>query len=379
MDVMRGVWGGTHIAGNGNSYQFNLFLNELVPDGKTPGSYVLTGYSAYRFPAEHQKRIVTGRLPLFGLARDVGGGKFEVKFMTNGPLPPKRRSLPQFRGKAVTGGPSLGDDEMLGEWSTGKRSGKWKLKHLDRRRIQEPEIDLADPSLGVYFSTDVRAHYRIESSGEMVWTAVGVVTNLACEEVWVDFPNGFSAEVHRYSDLYDPAAARFLENYPGVPPTGVYATYGVAPTGSRIPGVVGEDVYLPGYEPEAPTNVAAAVLPDNQIAVNWTGSQPIQGSFEPGNGIGWYQLDGWSADNVMVFAAAPIPGTGFKIPWLPMGWPFRGTPLSLLPDGEYSFEVSSFSVAPQGSGGVGIMCHVVDGRERVTFIKQGGVIEITGI
>ncbi len=103
----------------------------------------------------------------------------------------------------------------------------------------------------------------------------------------------------------------------------------------------------------------------------------MEGSFEPENNIGWYQMEIYNSENKMMYGAHAIVSEHLipqnREDFLNEGdW---GLALSEMEDGVYTLNVNVHSIAPDGSGGLGIEYSSRDPNEFITFsISNGDII-----
>ena len=375
VDIIRGAWGGTLTGLAEEALQLNLYFNEFTPDPNDPDNptvAVAAGYITLTDP-QKQKRAKAPQLPMSAHYVDMGDGQFDLSLLGGVNLSGSTLII-KLTGTVETFGSSVVDDHVAnGMWRTSDGSGTWEIRHLDRRRINAPAVDLEDPTIDLYFSIDTYCVKTETSKGLLL----EVHSNVVSTSVRVELPGGGSLIVPPNTDIFSPevdfvTTFRFVQSYSMEPVVGMYTFYALDATGQPIPGVSGTDVYVGGNEPGAPTKVTALFSSGEGIYVTWDPVDVIPGAFDPGIGIGFYQIELSG-----LFGANGIRTPGFLIPWeYPLEPNMFGIPLSEFHDGDYSFDVIAFSVAPEGSEGHGLECQTRDTREAVQFEKAGTEITI---
>lgn len=374
VDLMRGAWEGTLTGLSGEALQLNLYFNEFTPDPNDPNNTavaVAAGYITLTEP-QKQKRAKAPMLPMSARYVDMGDGEFNLSLLGNVSLSDLTFII-KLTGAIKTSGSSVIDDHTAdGVWRSSEGSGTWEAHHLDRRKVNAHPVDMEDPTNDLYFRTDTYCVKDETSKGLLL----SIVTNVVSTSVLTELPEGESVIVPPYTDIFSPqidfiTTFRFIQHYPMEPTIGTYTYYALDATGQRIPGVSNTDFYVGGNEPDAPTNVEAYFTPGEGIYVSWNPVDVIPGAFDPGNGIGFYQIE-LSGQ----FGANFIQTSYFLIPWNSLGPNMYGIPLSEFKDGKYRFDVIAFSVAPEGSGGGGLECQTRDSRETIHFQIIGTEITI---
>jgi hypothetical protein len=399
-DLVRGAWGGTLSLPDGARRQMNLYFNATTQEPQNPAYSKASGYFA-NDDVGGQKRAKAPALPMMASFMKSGEGTFDVVLLATFQIPSGQGSgtiVMKLAGKAALRGSAVTDDIMEGTWfvkgSKGQTlQGPWSARHLDRRNVNAPTVDLSDPTLR--FGADVYANLEgpapaTSPDQREPWTCLGAGGNIVMDRVRVTRPDGTTVVVPPYTDVFSSrvdweTAFRFSTWLPGLPVAGgryVFTALDVA--GSPIPGVVASDVWVGVEPPDPPTNVWAYEDAEG-IVVKWNtvpdvGSDEVGWSFEPASGIGFYQLE-LSDDGLpptMVYGANGISTSSHLIP-LDSGdfkegvdWGFS---LNELPPGSYSLRTSVVSFAPEGSAGHGIEYHNADSMTQTIWIQIPGDLE----
>ncbi len=214
-------------------------------------------------------------------------------------------------------------------------------------------------------------------------------TNIVSSGMQVISPDGSSTIIPFYTDVFSPNVDfinvfRYLQGSDGSLPVagGTYTFTLLDAFGSPIAGTTQTDTWY-GCTMDAPRNVAASVNSDG-ISVTWDAVAPAPG-FDPSASLGFYQIELRPANiNEMVFGTGGIHSTNHLIPADGFGGSAHGYPdgedfgkaLSELDDGNYTFDVISFSEAPVPEPNVGPECQVRANAEQVSFEKSGGILTI---
>lgn len=218
------------------------------------------------------------------------------------------------------------------------------------------------------------------------YTLLEAHTNIVFASVRVDIPGAEPVFIPPYTDVFSPNVDfvnvfRYLGSIAGLPINGgLYTFTALDILGDPVAGVINNDVYVGGNEPNPPANVNATVTNDG-ILVTWDPVAEIPGSFQPSANppLGFYQIElGKAEGGEILFGANGIHNTFHLIPndKANFGANDSGPSLNELGDGIYRFSVISFSVAPSGSTGKGIECQSRDPAESVTFEISNGNISI---
>ena len=317
---------------------------------------------------------------------DLGGGEFDITVVGTLITPQGDSRTIRLTGKIQTFGSGVTDDIFNGNWHMGNASGPWSAKHLDRRKISAPEINLGDD---LYFRVDVYSALHGPAGYPQTrnpYTLLEVYTNIVFANVRVDISGGESVLISPYTDVFSPDVDfinefRFIGSIAGLAINGgIYTFVALDILGNPIAGVMNTDVYVGGNEPDPPSNVSATVTSDG-IQVTWAPVAEIPGSFQPGASppLGFYQIElGEVGGGEILFGANLIHETSHLIPkskfnFLPNDYGFS---LNELGNGIYRFSVISLSIAPNGSVGKGIECQSRDSDESVTFQIEDGIISI---
>lgn len=152
VDLIRGAWGGT-INFPGVEAQINLYFREFGPDPHDPNNpniAVSSGFLSFSPPGK-QKRANALMTPMQARYVDLGDGEFDMIVVGTLLTSQGSRTI-RLTGKIQTFGSGVVDDVFNGVWHMGNVTGSWSAKHLDRRKIEAPEINLGD---GLYFNVDV--------------------------------------------------------------------------------------------------------------------------------------------------------------------------------------------------------------------------------
>jgi hypothetical protein len=394
VDIFRGAWGGTLAAPGDVTYQINLYFTESVPIESESLSFKASGYFSLD-ELGGPKRAKASQLPMMAKIKYLSERTCELLIYANLFVPVNGGQqgviILRLDGKAQFGGHSVNDDTMEGKWSLRGPGdyvleGPWSATHLDRRHVEMPEIV---PQYPLYFSGDLKVHLfgpgapnPIENRNPIY--AFDVMSNIVMDNVRVTFPDGRSVILQPYTDVFSPGVDwltqfRFILNLEGLPTQGkpyTFAALDVA--GNPITGLVTYDVWVGVNPPDPPTNVQAQTT-GGGIQVSWNPVNPVSGSFEPGVGIGWYQMEVWSIDGTEVYGANQIHTTTHLIPKeradfiQGQDW---GLSLSEMGDGTYEFDVNVHSLAPADSAGHGIEYSSRDPTEIVVFTIKEGIIEV---
>jgi hypothetical protein len=115
------------------------------------------------------------------------------------------------------------DDVFNGIWHIGNITGDWSAKHLDRRKIKAPEVELGDDNL--YFNVDVYSPLRGPTGDPRIRDPVTLIeayTNIVSANVRVDIPYGGSVIIPFSTDIFSPGVDfinifRFVGGIEGLP------------------------------------------------------------------------------------------------------------------------------------------------------------------
>jgi hypothetical protein len=379
-DLVRGAWGGTLSSPDGARRQINLYFNATTQEPQNPASSKASGYFS-NDEVGGQKRAKAPALPMMASFVKSGEGTFDVVILATFQIPSDLGSgtiVMRLAGKAVLRGSAVSDDIMEGTWSAKGFEGSWSAKHLDRRNVNAPTVDLSDPTL--WFSADVYGGLEGPLGQQTPATCLGAGSNMVMDRVRVTFPDGTMIVLPPYTDVFSPGvdwetAFRFITWLPeSLPVAGgryVFAALDVA--GSPIPGAVASDTWVGVEPPEPPTEVSASLVAGG-IMVEWDDVPIVTGSFEPASGIGFYQLE-LSGPSGMVYGANGIRISSHLIPrsradFAPgVDW---GLSLDEMDDGLYSLRTSVVSLAPPNSPGHGIEYHNADSITQTIRIQIDG-------
>jgi len=380
-DLVRGAWSGTLSFADGPKCQMNLCF--------TAAAY--TGASGYLSldAVGGPKRAKAPALPMMARVMKTEAGDFDVVILATVQMPSGPGSatvVVRLAGTAVLGSSSLTDDVMQGTWSLMGSDGMgphgtWSVKHLDRRSVKGPIVDLSDPTL--QFDADVYAGLEGPLGQQEPATCLGVISNIAASQVRVTLPNGAAVVIDQYTDVFSPwvdgeTAFRYVQWLPGLPVAGGrYIFTALDAGGNPIPNVETSDVWVGVKPPKPPTGVQVSEV-DEGIVVGWRGGPEVPGSFEPLSNIGYYQLE-LSGPLGMVYGASGIGAPPHLIPrdssdFVPgVDWGFS---LNELEGGWYSLRTSVVSLAPADSAGYGIEYHNADESQTKWVEIAGGLIVV---
>ena len=387
VDLIRGAWGGM-INFPTIEVQINLYFNEFGQDPHDPGNpnvAVSSGFLSFSIPGK-QKRAKALMTPMQARYTILGVGDFDTTVVGTLITPYQTYTI-RLTGEIKTFGSGVVDDDVFnGIWHVGDMTGDWSAKHLDRRKVKAPEIDLDD---NLYFHVDTYCALGGPAGNPQTrnpGTLLEVYTNIVCANVRVDIPDGGSMIIFPFTGLFSPEIDfvnffRFLVVTEGLPLTSeIYTFTALDIIGNPIAGVQNTDIYVGGNEPDPPTNISASVTSDG-ILVTWDPVAEIPGSFEPEADppLGFYQIELRPVEGgKMPYGANGIQSTSHLIPMSrdDFGDNDFGSSLNELDDGVYSFDVISFSVAPIDSAGGGLECQSRDQAESVFFEIENGTITI---
>jgi hypothetical protein len=394
VDIFRGAWGGTLTAPGDVTFQINLYFTESVPIEGEALSFKASGYFSYDELGGPKRAEVT-QLPMMAKTKYLSGRTYELLIYANLLVPSEGGQqgviILRLDGKAQFGGRSVNDDKMEGKWSLRGPGdyvveGPWSATHLDRRFVEMPKIV---PQYPLYFYGDLKVHLfgpgepNPRENRNPIY-AFDVMSNIVMDNVRVTFPDGRSVILQPYTDVFSPGVDwltqfRFILNVEGLPTQGKpYAFAALDVAGNPIPGLVTYDVWVGVNPPDPPTEIQAQVTSEG-IQVSWNPVNPVPGSFEPGVGIGFYQIEVWNIEGSEVYGANQIHTTTHLIPLdrtdfiQGQDW---GLSLSEMGDGTYAFDVNVHSLAPAGSAGHGIEYSSRDPTEVVVFTIKEGIVEV---
>jgi len=216
---------------------------------------------------------------------------------------------------------------------------------------------------------------------------LNIFTNIVMDSIRVDFPDGGSIIIPRFTDVFSPEVdwttqLRFFTCEPGMTIAGgEYIFTGLDMAGEPIPGARNSDIWVGVEPPDPPTNLRAEVIEDG-ILVSWDESPIIPGSFEPAAEpqLGYYQLHVSRIGIAgLVYGAYHIPTSPHLIPQDKADFIKgidQGLSLSEMDDGTYLLHANIHSMAPGGSLGTGAEYMSYDADQDITFTIQDGEITI---
>jgi len=378
VDLIRGTWGGTLSLPDGTQRQINLYFNATAEDPEDPAYSKASGYFSHD-NVGGSKRAKAPALPMLAGFVQSSEGSLGVVILATVQVPPDLGSgtvVMRLAGTAVLRGSAVTDDLMEGTWSAPGAEGSWSARHLDRRNVNAPPVDLSDPTM--WFSADVYAGLEGPLEGPRVATmCLSATSNIVMDRVRVACPNGSTVELPPYTDVFSPdvdwqTAFRFSDWPPELPVTaGRYVFTALDVAGWPIPGVTASDVWGGVEPPDPPTNVSAS-LAANGITVQWDEVPEVPGSFDPESGIGFYQLElSDDSSGAMVYGANGITDSFHLIPLNSDDFTDMDGGLSLdeLEDGLYRLRTSVVSLAPADSEGQGIEYHNADSTTQTIWIE----------
>jgi hypothetical protein len=373
VDHLRGRWDGMIQNLFGADRPFKLLLDDFGPDPNDPQAALYGGCMSVgdgSFAPVSARVVILGNeqfdMTLYGTA--VG-------------------SVIEVEGLFDARGASVRDDSAFGAWQTANEVGDWTAIHHDRRNPKCPAVEIGDD---LYFFATVYAIVGIhpdESRDE--GNILEGFSNIVSSGMQVELPDGNTVVVPFYTDLFSPNVDfinefRFLELYPDLPVVGdIYKFTLLDVFGQPIEGATTEDVWY-ACTMDAPRNVVATVV-STGIQVTWDAVTPGPG-FDPGGSppLGFYQIGLNSASGGFDYGAGGILVPEHLIPFALFGGMAPGSPdgqdhgksLSELDDGQYFFEVISFSEGVPGSDSVGLECQIRAYDDQVQFKKSGDTITI---
>ena len=393
VDIFRGAWAGElNLIDDEEIVQINLYFSEAVAIDEV--HFKTSGYFSYD-ELGGPKRSKALKLPMMAEVKDLGDGTYELLILANVMVPAEGEEteiiIVKLTATAEMNGSGVTDDTLEGRWYLPGPDGElmeeeWSAVHLDRRIVEPSEI-IPEPPLN--FQGDLKIHLfgpgeptTIEDRDPVY--CFDIVTNIVMDNVRVTYPGSESVTLIPYTDVFSLGVDwitqfRFTLNIPGLPLQGQFYTFtALDVAGNPIPVVESTDMWVGVDPPDPPINVQSEVI-DEGIYLSWDPVTPVPGSFEPGNNIGWYQMEVRNEMHESTFGASSISIPEHVIPknqedFLPgKDW---GMPLSEMPDGTYTINVNVHCIAPEDSEGSGFEYSSQDPDERITFIINNGEIII---
>jgi hypothetical protein len=287
----------------------------------------------------------------------------------------------RFTGVVNVYGESVKDDRADGELRTDfSPGGEWNAVHHDRRITKCPSIR----DIGLGAQGDVYTH--LDLGNNHISTVYETYTIIVSSGMLIEAPDGSTVIAQEYTDIFSPdvdfvGRFRFVLDKEGQPiSSGVYKFTLLDIFGDPIPGTESTDVWM-GCSQGAPVNLTAAYEPGSGVTLGWDAVPDVAGEFEPGLGIGFYQIgiDPFNWQGMHGYGSNLIQTPLHLIPWNPFEPGSDGNPngfdygvsLFEFADGNYAVNVYAFANPNPQNGGTGLECDVMDSSHKLVMTKQG--------
>lgn len=297
-------------------------------------------------------------------------------------------SIVQFSGPIHLHGAEIGDDEAGGgEALVRLRDGElpgWSGVHLSPESDECPPVDPAWSGLRV--THNLEAHIDI-AGGERLESAFFVTeTNIVSAGALVTLPGSGTLVLEAGTDIFSPwvdfvESFRFDGTLEGLPRAGEpYGFVLLDPGRNPIEGTEWEDVWE-RCEVDAPGDVELELLTDGSLRVTWSASPTVFG-FDPGMGIGLYQVQVRSASGEVV-AGAETTRPEHVLPWRDFGGEAPGVPAGTsYGSGLEDVEIGSYAVVVAAYANddndpfASAACRIENRDAAVTFTREADGISV---